>query len=594
MIAFISRPECRSVETPVIAMLFTLFILSTLFFQQARADQPDSRGTDFWVLFTQNYISTPDLKLFIAGDTATVGTVEVPGIGFSEVFSVTPGSVTTVDIPAAAQISVLDSVQERGIHVTSDDEVTVYGLNRIQYTTDAFLGLPTDILGMDHVNVGYGGRSGSQFGIVASEDNTTVTITPTASASSRTAGVPYPVQLDQGDAYQLRATSGDLSGTRIVSDKPVAVFGGHNCANIPLGFGACDHIVEQLPPVSTWGTAFVTFPLATRTGGDTFRITASEDVTTVQIDGVTVATLNSGENYESILIAPSRITSDKPVLVTQYSNGSQYDNVTSDPFQVVVPPFEQFLSGYTITTPASGFSSNFVSVVVPDSAVGAVTLDGVAIPTGDYTAIGSTGFSGVAVPVTLGSHQLDSPAPFGLTVYGFDSFDSYGYPGGLALAEVASLTDLSLNPSTATNPVNTEHCVTATTQDQNNDPIVGIRVDFSVSGANTATGFEFTDASGDAQYCYTGTDVGTDVIVASVGNLNATASKEWTLDEPELACDVNNDEVVDRLDLNLIAAARNTLAGPGDPLDIDGSGMIDVNDVRQCTLQCTMPRCQTP
>ena len=592
MIAFISRPECRSTGAAVIALLFIFLILSTLILQQARADQPDSRGTDFWVLFTQN-LGSPDLKLFIAGDTATTGTVDVPGIGFSEVFSVTPGVVTTVDVPTAAHISVVDSVQERGIHITSEDEITVYGLNRVPFTTDAFLGLPTDILGTNHVNVGYGGSFGSQFGIVASEDNTTVTITPTVSASGRTAGVPYPVQLDQGNAYQLRA-GGDLSGTRIVSDKPVAVFGGHNCANIPANFSFCDHIVEQLPPVSTWGTAFVTFPLATRTGGDTFRITASEDVTSVQIDGGTVATLNSGEYYESILVAPSRITSDKPVLVTQYSNGTQYDNVTSDPFQVVVPPFEQFLSGYTITTPASGFSSNFVSIVAPDSAVGAVTLDGVAIPAVDYTAIGSTGFSGVAVPVTLGSHQLDSPVPFGLTVYGFDSFDSYGYPGGLALAEVASLTDLSLNPPTATNPVNTEHCVTATNQDQNGDPIVGIRVDFSVSGANTASSFEFSDASGDAQYCYTGTNAGTDAIVASVGNLNATASKEWTLDEPELACDVNNDEIVDRLDLNLIAAARNTIAGPGDPLDIDGSGIIDVNDVRQCTLQCTLPRCQTP
>lgn len=592
MIAFSSRSDRRPFGSYIFKLILTLCTLSLLALQTARAEQPDSRGKDFWLMFNQNYSGNPDLTLFIAGDTATVGTVEVAGIGFIEAFSVTPGVVTAVPIPSGAQLSVVDSVQDRGVHITSDDEVTVYGLNRIQYTTDAFLGLPTDILGTDHVVVGYGGISGSQFGIVASTDNTTVTITPTASASGRTSGVPYSVQLDQGDAYQLRA-SGDLSGTRILSDKPVAVFGGHNCANIPLGFGACDHIVEQVPPVSTWGTAFVTFPLATRTGGDTFRITASEDVTSVQINGATVATLNSGDYYENVLTAPSRITSDKPVLVTQYSNGSQYDNVTSDPFQVVVPPFEQFLSSYTITTPATGFSSNFVNVVVPDSAVGSVTLDGVAIPAGDYTGIGSTGFSGAAVPVSLGSHQLDSPMPFGLTVYGFDSFDSYGYPGGLALAEVASLTDLSLTPPTATNPVNTEHCVTATTLDQNGDPIVGIRVDFSVSGANTTTGFEFSDTSGDALYCYTGTAEGTDTIIASVGNLNASASKEWIMDEP-IACDLNDDDVVDRQDLNMIVAARNTPAGPGDPLDIDGSGMIDVNDVRQCTLQCTLPRCQTP
>jgi hypothetical protein len=37
---------------------------------------------------------------------------------------------------------------------------------------------------------------------------------------------------------------------------------------------ACDHLVEQLPPVNQWGRQFVTMPLATRSGGDTFRILA--------------------------------------------------------------------------------------------------------------------------------------------------------------------------------------------------------------------------------------------------------------------------------------------------------------------------------
>ena len=120
------------------------------------------------------------------------------------------------------------------------------------------------------------------------------------------------------------------------------------------------------------------------------------------------------------------------------------------------------------------------------------------------------------------------PQPFGLTVYGFDNADSYGYPGGLSLAPVASVTNVALAPKTATNPVNTQHCVTATVTDQNGAPVVGVRVDFAVTGVNPTTGFSNTAANGTAQFCYTGTQTGNDTIRASVGTVVDTAAKTWT------------------------------------------------------------------
>jgi len=331
--------------------------------------------------------------------------------------------------------------------------------------------------------------------------------------------------------------------------------------------------------------------LATRVGGDTFRVMASDDVTTVSINGAAFATLNRGEFFETILTGASTVNADKPILVTQYSNGTSFDNVTSDPFEVIVPPFEQFLASYVVSTPATVFQINFVNIVTPDAAVGAITLDGAAIPAGDFSAIGTSGFSGAQIAVTVGSHALAGPLPFGVTSYGFASADSYGYPGGLALAEVAELTNLALTPATATNPINTEHCVVANTSDQNNDPLPGIRVDFEVSGANTTSGFVFTNLGGDAQFCYTGTNGGTDSIVAMVGNLTATASKLWT-DVVVQRCDVDGDGDVDRLDIRAIMARRNLPAtGSDDPADADGNGMIDANDARQCTLLCTNSRC---
>jgi hypothetical protein len=73
---------------------------------------------------------------------------------------------------------------------------------------------------------------------------------------------------------------------------------------------------------------------------------------------------------------------------------------------------------------------------------------------------------------------------------------------------------LVLEPETDTNTAGEEHCVTATVTDAAGDPTPGITVQFSVSGANSATGSAVTDANGQATFCYTGTVAGTDTITA--------------------------------------------------------------------------------
>ena len=56
--------------------------------------------------------------------------------------------------------------------------------------------------------------------------------------------------------------------------------------------------------------------------------------------------------------------------------------------------------------------------------------------------------------------------------------------------------------------------------------------------------------------------------------------------------DVDGDGDVDRADMDLILAARNTAAsGPDDPRDIDGDGNITVLDARRLVPLCTRPRC---
>ena len=494
----------------------------------------DTKGTDFWIAFPGNLSGGGYYQaLFITSDVNTSGTVDIPGIGFSTPFSVTANTVTTVTFPTLIDVQGNDVITNLGIHVTSLQEVTVYGLNRRDATTDAYLSLPLDILGTDYLVLGYMNVNivnANQFLVVATANGTAVTITTTVTVGGRIAGVPYVINMNQGETYLLRDPNGhpsDLSGTKIVSNLPIGVYGGHQCANIPFGYVACDHIVEMIPPNSTFGKNFLTVPLATRLNGDVWRIMASDNTTTVTINGAAQPVINSGQYIETVLTGNSTITSDKPVLVAQYSPSSSFDGVTSDPFMMLIPPFEQFLAAYTVSTPASGFAINFINVVAPNAVIGTLALDGVPVPAVNFTPIGVSGYSGAKLPVNAGTHNLAATLPFGCFVYGFDSYDSYGYPGGQALSQIAIVSSLYMTPRTAINPINTQHCVDALVKDQNNVPLPGIRVDFERKGVNPGAGFAFTNNSGIATYCYAGANAGVDTIIGTTGSLKDTVFKTW-------------------------------------------------------------------
>lgn len=503
-----------------------LLILSFLIFQpDSFAQGNDSKGKDFWLMFNSN-LGSPTLTLFITSEVNTSGTVSVPGLSFTQNFTVTANTVTPVVVPAGAAQHTSDVVEKKGIHVTSLQEVTVYGLNYIPFTTDAYLGLPTDVLGTSYIVMSYTGAGNSQFGIVGTANSTTVTITPSNQVGSHAKGVPYNITLQQGETYEIGASL-DLTGTIITSNKPIGVFGSNACANIPPGYAYCDHIVEMIPPTTTWGKKFGTVPLSQRTNGDTWRFMASENNTVIKINGVAEAPKNKGQFVEKVLTARSIIESDKPILVTQFSNGSTFSSNPGDPFMMLIPPLEQFLAKYTVTT-VKGYQVHFINVVAPTSIVGSLTLDGTPIPAASFAAIPGTGFSGAQVSVKEGTYNLAGSLPFGVFMYGFNQDDSYGYPGGQSFAEIASINTIVLTPATGTANVGTEQCFEALVRDQNSSPLEGVRVDFNITGPNTSkSGFAFTEANGIAKFCYTGTNAGTDVITAAVGTLTDVSRFTW-------------------------------------------------------------------
>ena len=406
----------------------------------------DNKGTDFWLCMPQNHESYPYLYLDITSDETANGTIEIPGVSFVESFISTPGDIIRITLPVSCMLTGSETIQNFGIHVTSDEEVTVYGLNLYQYTSDAYLALPVDILSTNYLIMSYpktsrGSWGKSQFAVVSPYDNNIITITVSDYTSSgHLPGDVFQVTLNQGETYQVQGTTiegNDLTGTIIQSTLPVAVFGGNKCADIPwdANVGYCDFIVEQIPSISTWGTSFITYPLEFRQNGDLFRILASQDNTELSVDGVVVATLNFGDFYEDIFEEPKLIETTQPALLVQYSMSNEWDPENNgDPFMMIIPPYDQFLANYTFATPSSGFILNYSNITLGTVGVNSQYLDGNLLDPALFVQIGTSDFSGLGTEIIIGSHTAyNETTPFGLYTYGFNQDDSYGYPGGLSL-----------------------------------------------------------------------------------------------------------------------------------------------------------------
>jgi hypothetical protein len=56
-------------------------------------------------------------------------------------------------------------------------------------------------------------------------------------------------------------------------------------------------------------------------------------------------------------------------------------------------------------------------------------------------------------------------------------------------------------------------------------------------------------------------------------------------------CDLDGNGIIDVRDIQMILAARGTEVTPNAPGDVDGDGVITVNDARVCTLQCANRLC---
>ena len=391
------------------------------------------------------------------------------------------GATTIIDIPLAQAYSHNDSdcVLNTALHVVTTEPISLYASNFQAYTFDVTDILPTPSLGSNYIIQTYNeaargvtmvpgfktinGRhdsSSSEFSVLAVEDFTTVYFMLTCdSQNGHYAYQPFSVTLNAGQCYQLQSFGGDFSGSQVSvsGNKRVAVFAGNLCTNVPYGCAYCDHIVEQMMPVSCWGNHFVVTNSSMRYY-DIVRVTAANNGCQISINGSPVTTINQRETYQFQITDddPSMyLETSEPAMVYLYYAGSECAGQMGDPSMVMISPIEQRMDYVTFSTFNSGASQyHYVNVVTNTEDVSMVQLDGNSIAEEFSTVSGNTGYSFARVAIEHGSHTLSTTgAGFVAHVYGLGDDESYAYSVG-SNAVQALYTNLLVNGHTASDEMN--------------------------------------------------------------------------------------------------------------------------------------------
>lgn len=431
-----------------------------------------SEGTDFWIGFleSRNYNAPHYLELLVCAReqtsfTLTVGPEETR-IGTN--YTVNTNDTVKVRIPwQLVEADSSEFVENKGLHLVSEKPVVVFALNYDKNSNDIATIFPTETLGTEYFAICYTpsvdnsslreGRN-SEFLIVATEDNTKVTITPTAETDrfKSPPGVPFDVILNRGQVYQVQSKNvdhwtlpkqGDLTGTQIKSDKNIAVFSGSLAAMVPAtAFGYWDHLFEQVPPVHAWGREFYTVPFERRKW-DRIRVLASQDNTVVTIaPDLGTYRLNKGQ-YKEVLVEHTKIChiqSDKRILVAQYSLSQSEDagffsGANNEPFMVIIPPIEQMRNNAIfISYPGKETIEYWTNIICKPSEIDNIMLDGQKLEMLDAT----NGIYFQKIKLTDGAHTiLNKNQDGGLLAisYSFGSNESFGYPSVFRLDKLLDL-----------------------------------------------------------------------------------------------------------------------------------------------------------
>lgn len=219
------------------------------------------------------------------------------------------------------------TVLRKGLHIESDQPITAYYEVNNFTNPDIFALKGRNALGTEfyipaqnywsNIDQLYVPQPTSTIDIVATSDNTEITITPSVAVRGHSAGVPFQITLNRGETYSVEArdvaTASQLTGTHVVSNQLIAI----TLKDDSNQYSQCHDLGgDQLVPIDVLGQEYIVVK-GFLNGGDQVFVMAVEDGTDIMVNGRMQRTgLNPGEIYRFGLSNPSAyIKSNHPVYV---------------------------------------------------------------------------------------------------------------------------------------------------------------------------------------------------------------------------------------------------------------------------------------
>lgn len=316
----------RSIVKKIYHLIIGLLIFAT---HQVEAQQ----DTVFWFAAPEISSSEGDspvhLRLLSYGSPATI-TVSQPANGAFAPIVVNLGansndSVDLTPFLASIESPAADVAANNGLKIASTSEITAYyeltaGGNKEIFALKGSKGLGTNFytpFQENWDNAVVAPATFSSIDVVASEDNTTVLITPRTDIVGHTGGVTYSITLMQGETYSARDVdvnaSTSLSGSIVSSDKPISVT---TFSGALSNSGCTSTMGDQITTTDYIGQDFIIHK--GNVSGDRVYILATENSTAITIEnsGTTNTLINWSETYEYVLTDTiNYIHTSKPVYL---------------------------------------------------------------------------------------------------------------------------------------------------------------------------------------------------------------------------------------------------------------------------------------
>ena len=404
--------------------------------------------------------------------------VEAPGVGYYRQGTITANNTVILNIPITLIVS-SHYDQNKGICIkTSSSEVTVQGYPQASCDFNNYFhyyycwsyyyymkplkmfdvlpltGFCTNEFKYYAVSVNSSSSLyNSSVLVVGTEDNTMMKLVVTQSVTISICNIithlipnkEYTFMINRLQTVYI-GSSKDLTGSKIVTDKEVSVFSGHQ-----HGFildSESSHLITQIPPTVLWGKVYYVMPLVDVVDGYAIKIVASS-YSSVEIycDSSSSPILITYLNDQEFIVEEfsndefCTILSTSDILVAQFPLGVHNESGYGDFMMALIPSAKQYSNQFAfsvVETRIDLYAYSYVNIIVqaeyyqPDEIYLVADGNDTSLDTIEWRPISNGNIIeafGTQVNVTNGVVEIfhtNEEALMTVMVYGFLSRGTYG------------------------------------------------------------------------------------------------------------------------------------------------------------------------